>query len=238
MGYWQDVLAENPGILKPTLNNTGPFRRFLHDAFLDNTAVDRFATELIRMEGSALGGGPAGFGIASQNDAPMAAKAHVLAKAFLAAEMKCARCHDAPFHPYDQADLFGLAGAARGQAAGDPGDQHRPAARPAAGSRRSRSRSRRGRRSSPPGTSPRSPRPSCPTGSLPAEASPRERLAALITSPTNRRFAPVVVNRLWQRYLGSGLVEPVDDWDDSPSTPPPRAARRPGPRAGRRTTTT
>ena len=30
MGYWQDVLAENPGILKPTLNNTGPFRRFLH----------------------------------------------------------------------------------------------------------------------------------------------------------------------------------------------------------------
>jgi hypothetical protein len=24
MGYWQDVLAENPNILNPTLNNTGP----------------------------------------------------------------------------------------------------------------------------------------------------------------------------------------------------------------------
>ena len=26
VSYWQDVLAENPGILKPKLNNTGPFR--------------------------------------------------------------------------------------------------------------------------------------------------------------------------------------------------------------------
>ena len=121
MGYWQDVLAENPGILKPTLNNTGPFRRYLHDAFADNMPIDRFATELVRMEGSPLGGGPAGFGMASQNDAPMAAKAQVLAKAFLAAEMKCARCHDAPFHPYDQADLFGLAGMLAGKPHGDPG---------------------------------------------------------------------------------------------------------------------
>jgi hypothetical protein len=51
---------------------------------------------------------------------------------------------------------------------------------------------------------------------LSEKASPRERLAALITSPTNQRFAPVVVNRLWHRYLGFGLVEPVDDWDGSP----------------------
>ena len=109
MGYWQDVLAENPGLLKPTLNNTGPFRRFLHQALSDNLPIDRLATELIRMEGSPLGGGPAGFGMATQNDAPMAAKAHVLAKAFLAADMKCARCHDAPFHPFLQEDLFGLA---------------------------------------------------------------------------------------------------------------------------------
>src|SRR5262249_12151643 len=47
---------------------------------------------------------------------------------------------------------------------------------------------------------------------------PRERLAALITSPKNQRFAPVIVNRLWTRHLGTGLVEPVDDWDNSPST--------------------
>ncbi len=53
---------------------------------------------------------PAGFGIATENDAPRAAKAHVLAKAFLAVDMKCAHCHDAPFHPFFQEDLFGVAG--------------------------------------------------------------------------------------------------------------------------------
>ncbi|MGH7201200.1 MAG: DUF1553 domain-containing protein, partial [Planctomycetaceae bacterium] len=49
---------------------------------------------------------------------------------------------------------------------------------------------------------------------------PRERFAAILTSPANERFAQVIVNRLWQRYLGRGLVEPVDNWFDAePSHP-------------------
>jgi hypothetical protein len=218
MGYWQDVLAENPGILKPTLNNTGPFRRHVHAAFRDNLPFDRFATELIRMEGSPLGGGPAGFGIASQNDAPMAAKAHVVAKAFLAADLKCARCHDAPFHPYDQADLFGLAGMLSGK----------PLAVPATSTVKQQEGGRtpavsitlKAGEAVPPhwnltGIGPET----LPAGlDLPAGIGPRERLAALITAATNRRFAPVIVNRLWKRYMGAGLIEPVDDWDNSPST--------------------
>src|SRR5262249_44453076 len=36
---------------------------------------------------------------------------------------------------------------------------------------------------------------------------PREELALRITSPQNPRFAKVMVNRLWQRYFGRGLVE-------------------------------
>ena len=34
--YWQDVLAENPSMLKGTLNNTGPFRAWLYEALRDN----------------------------------------------------------------------------------------------------------------------------------------------------------------------------------------------------------
>jgi len=217
MGYWQDVLAENPGILKPTLNNTGPFRKYLYTAFLDNTPADRFATELIRMEGSALGGAPAGFGVASQNDAPMAAKAQILAKAFLAVELKCARCHDAPFHPYDQSDLFGLAGLLAGKALAVPAT--------------STVRSQEGGR--PPAvsvtlTAGETVEPhwnlteiraaALPEALLPPDPTTRDRLALLITSPTNARFARVLANRLWARYLGAGLVEPVDDWDAGPTT--------------------
>ena len=34
VGYWQDVLAENPNIVNPTLNNTGPFRWWIYEALL------------------------------------------------------------------------------------------------------------------------------------------------------------------------------------------------------------
>jgi Protein of unknown function (DUF1553)/Protein of unknown function (DUF1549) len=217
--YWQDVLAENPGILKPTLNNTGPFRWWLHQAFSDNYPLDRFATELVVMEGSALGGAPAGFGMATQNDVPMAAKAHILARAFLGVELGCARCHDAPNHPYKQQDLFSLAALLR------RGPQPIP-------STSSVRLDRAGRRprvevTLKPGTRVK---PAWPFRDLaPAEPRPdvlrnsgdtRERLAAILTSPHNERFAQVAVNRLWKRYLGWGLVELVDDWNKAePSHP-------------------
>ena len=48
----------------------------------------------------------------------------------------------------------------------------------------------------------------------------RERLAALITGPQNTRFAEVLVNRVWRRFLGAGFVEPVADWEGrTPSHP-------------------
>jgi hypothetical protein len=215
MGYWQDVLAENPGLLKPTLNNTGPFRRFLHDALSDNMAIDRFVTTLVRMEGSTLGGGPAGFGMATQNDAPMAAKANVLAKAFLAAEMKCARCHDAPFQPYEQKDLFGLAALLAGRPQAIPATSTVP--RQPGGRVPAVSISLEAGEAVEPAWSLTDIAPEeLPEGLIPEKAPPRERLAALITSPTNRRFASVIVNRLWHRYLGYGFIEPVDNWDGTP----------------------
>jgi hypothetical protein len=47
------------------------------------------------------------------------------------------------------------------------------------------------------------------------------RAAQLLTDPTNPRFARAIVNRLWKRYLGLGLFEPVDDFrlDRPPSHP-------------------
>src|SRR6185369_6785567 len=48
----------------------------------------------------------------------------------------------------------------------------------------------------------------------------REELALRITLPQNPRFAKVMVNRIWQRYFGRGIVEPVDNWESAqPSHP-------------------
>jgi hypothetical protein len=216
MPYWQDVLAENPAILKATLNNTGPFRFFLRDTLRDNWAMDRFVTSLVLMEGSSRNGGAAGFAIASQNDLPMANKAQILSSAFLAMEMKCARCHDAPNHPFNQEDLFALSAMLQRAPVKVPGssltqglstnshvvvslktgqkiDAHWPFEKLKS-----------------------DPLP----GVLRVPDDSREQLAAILTDPRNERFPQVVANRLWKRLLGFGIVDPVDDWEDArPSHP-------------------
>jgi len=219
-GYWQDVLAENPNLVNPTLNNSGPFRFFIHEAFLDRMPIDRFVTELVMMRGSRLYGGPAGFELATENDVPMAAKAHVLGRAFLGIEMNCARCHDAPNHPYLQQDLFSIAAMlARGPqkvpaSSSIPGGPERLAGLAVAVTLA-------------PGTEVA---PAWPFADLvppaavpdlgPAGDDPRATLAALLTSPRNERFPQVIANRLWQRYFGRGLVADPDDWEAAPASHP------------------
>ena len=82
MSFWLDLLAENPTLLNQSMGSTGPFRWFLHDSLRDNKPLDRMVTELILMRGGAAEGGSAGFAMASENDAPMAAKGHIIASAF------------------------------------------------------------------------------------------------------------------------------------------------------------
>jgi hypothetical protein len=45
-------------------------------------------------------------------------------------------------------------------------------------------------------------------------------IAALVTHPGNQRFARVIANRLWQRNLGRGLIEPVEDWNEADCSHP------------------
>ncbi|MDX1946847.1 MAG: DUF1553 domain-containing protein [Pirellulaceae bacterium] len=215
VGYWQDVLAENPNIVNPTLNNTGPFRWWIYESLLDNKPLDRFATELILMEGSPRYGGSAGFEIASENDAPLAAKAQNISLAFLAFDMRCARCHDAPHHRFSQEDLFNLAAMLH------RGEQTLPKTSTIPGDDKTHA-SLLVQVTLKPGQkiAPRWPFAAEFAGQLPKQflldpADEREELALWITSPQNPRFAPVLVNRLWQRYLGRGLVEPVDDWEEA-----------------------
>ena len=45
-------------------------------------------------------------------------------------------------------------------------------------------------------------------------------LAAMITAPQNERFAQVIANRVWARFMGRGIVEPVEDWEKGKPTHP------------------
>jgi hypothetical protein len=225
MSYWQDVLAENPTLLNPSLNTTGPFRWFLHDALRDDKPLDRLVTELILLRGSPHEGGSAGFGIAADNDAPLAAKGQIVAGAFLGVELQCARCHDSPYHSTKQRDLYALAAMFERKPATVPKTSRVPDA----------FFEKKGRESLIKVTlKPGEPVPpawpfAAVTGTPDDPAidplmqdprDPRERLAALVTAPRNRRFAQVLVNRVWRRLLGAGFVEPAHDWEGhAPSHP-------------------
>ncbi len=226
MSFWLDLLAENPSLLNASLNSTGPFRWFLYDSMRDNMPLDRMVTDLIMLRGGAAEGGSAGFGLAGENDAPFAAKGHILASAFLGIELQCARCHDSPYHSTTQEDLYSLAAMMNRSAVTVPSTSRVPDAF---------FENQTVRESLIQVTlKPEQPvQPQWPFASVTGvEDGPeidrlmqspkdsRERLAALITSPQNQRFSRVVANRVWKELIGAGFVEPVDDWEgNAPSHP-------------------
>lgn len=225
VGYWQDVLAENPNMLKPSLNNSGPFRWFLYESFHDNKPFDRLVTELILMRGSEREGGSAGFGLAADNDAPYAAKGNIIATAFLGIELQCARCHDSPFHSTTQKDLYSLAALLERKTVTVPATSTVPAAFFEKKARESLIKVTLQPKEAIPPQWPFAETTGCADNAdlAPLMQSPtdsRERLAALVTAPQNSRFAQVVVNRVWRRLIGAGFVEPAHDWEGhAPSHP-------------------
>ena len=218
MSYWLDLLAENPTLLNASLNSTGPFRWFLYDSLRDNKALDRMVTELILMRGSRHEGGSAGFAMAAENDAPFAAKGHIVASAFLGIELQCARCHDSPYHSTTQRDLFSLAAMFERKSVTVPGTSRVPDAFFDQQQRDSLIQV-----SLKPGEPVVAAWPFAEVTGIEDDPAvdrfvhnpkdSRERLAALITAPQNKRFPRVVVNRIWKRLAGAGFVEPVHDWE-------------------------
>jgi hypothetical protein len=218
MSMWLDLLAENPTLLNQSLNSTGPFRWFLHDAFRDGKALDRMVTELLMMRGDAAYGGSAGFAQAGENDAPFAAKGHIAASAFLAIELQCARCHDSPYHSTTQRDLYSLSAMLSRKTVTVPETSRVPL-----GFFEKKKRESLIQVTLKPDEPVTAEWPFSSTTGVadgpnidrlvedPGDT--RERFAALVTSPENRRFSRVIVNRIWKQLMGAGFVEPAHDWE-------------------------
>ena len=222
IAYWQDVLAENPGLTKPMLNNTGPFRWYLQEAFADNRPIDRIVSELILMEGSPYHGGTAGFGIASENDVPMAAKAHILGTAFLGVDMKCARCHDSPYHETLQKDLFEVAAMLGRKPQKVPMTSSIPGTPEQLAAMAVQVTLKPGESIDPrwPFASLLDPENGTVQQMVRDRNNTRESLACIVTHHENERFAQVIANRVWRKLIGRGIVEPAEDWETGePSHP-------------------
>jgi hypothetical protein len=54
-------------------------------------------------------------------------------------------------------------------------------------------------------------------GEIPTKSknsTPREQFAAWLTNADNPQFSKTIANRMWRRFMGVGLVEPIDDFRD------------------------
>lgn len=225
MSDWLDLFAENPTLINPSLNSTGPFRWFFYDAMRDGKAIDRTITELIMMRGDEAHGGSAGFAMAAENDSPFAAKGHIVASALMGIELQCARCHDSPYHSTTQRDLFSLAAMLSRKTVTVPKTSRVPAGFFEEKGRESLIQVTLKPDEPVAAEWPFAARTGVADGPnidalVENPKDTRERFAALVTSPENRLFSQVIVNRLWVRLMGAGLVEPVHDWEGRDASHP------------------
>ncbi len=193
---WSDILRVDKD--KVTPEGAVAMTRWLRRQFAENRPYDQIVRELLTVRGPVMAEGPAPF-YKVLNTPEIVARS--VSQVFLGVRIECAQCHHHPAERWGQEDYFAFAGFFSGLAI-----KPTPA----------RSETLVWKL----GADLKHPRtgeavPTRGLGAEPLEFSPatdrRPSLAAWLTAPDNRYFAPTMANRLWAHYLGRGLVEPIDD---------------------------
>ncbi|MEO6739990.1 MAG: DUF1549 domain-containing protein [Chthoniobacteraceae bacterium] len=167
---------------------------WLHTALRENKPYDRFVAELVN-PGYASEGFTSGIlwrGNVNASMKPPMQAAMSVSQVFLGVNLKCASCHDSFINDWALADCYGLAAVYS--------DEEMELVR----CDKPQGKQAKVRFIYP------------EIGSIAAgldRPARTQRLAELMLSPKNGRLARTVVNRLWARLLGRGLVEPLDDMD-------------------------
>ena len=201
--YWTLQLAKLLRIRPQGDDRQGAlvYHRWLANQIRDDVSYEQLARTLIMATGDSHENGPANF---YRTVAGPREQAEFMSELFMGSRLRCANCHNHPLDRWTQDDYHGLAAIFAKIEPGriiseKPGGQTiHPRTREAAIQR------------------------------IPGEqfladdaTDGRKQLADWLTDPSNPYFAKAIVNRLWKRMMGRGLVEPVDDFrDTNPATHP------------------
>ncbi|HMN97490.1 MAG TPA: DUF1553 domain-containing protein [Phycisphaerales bacterium] len=210
--FWEDALASSPVSVNGGMATSGNWQRWVNDAVRDALPYDIFAASIIDPgmprakppeRGDANGLEVIAHFIRSANETETLQSAAAVAQVFMGTAMKCGSCHNHfENEEWPQRRVVAFAGlfAERDQEI-------------------VRCERRTGRII--PAAFPFDPGEEA-AATAPEGAAARRALAARqLVDPRNPRFAPAIVNRLWKRFLGLGLVEPADDFrDDRPASDP------------------
>ncbi len=161
-----------------------------------NLPYDQFVSRLVNPvpETEGFTKGIVWRGVVNSSQTPEMQAAQNIAQVFMGVNLKCASCHDSLINDWRLADAYGLA-SIYSEGPLEMFQCDKPTGRTAA---------------------PAFIYPELgaidPQADKPARLA---RLAELITGPKDGRLPRTVVNRLWARFFGRGLVDPVDDMEQS-----------------------
>ncbi len=192
--FWNDLLRNDYKGTGYIDGGRKPITTWLYTALARNLPYDRFVAELINpgTEAEGFANGITWRGTVNASMVPPMQAAQSVAQVFLGVNLKCASCHDSFINEYTLKDSYGLASiyadgpleiAECDKPTGHVGQVKFLYAE---------------------------------LGVIDAKAdSPtrKRQLAEVITGRKNGRLPRSIVNRLWQRFMGYGLVEPVDEMD-------------------------
>ena len=196
--FWNDLLRNDYTGTGFITGGRKQITKWLYDALVTNKPYDQFARELIApptQDSVGFGEGIRWRGEVSAGQTVEIQFAQSVGQSFLGINLKCASCHDSFIDRWTLDESYGLAAVFSQR----PLEIHR-CDKPV------------GRQAQAAWLFPE-------LGQIDAKAPQPERLkqlADLMTHPENGRFPRTIVNRLWHRLMGRGLVHPTDAMQTEP----------------------
>ena len=238
--WWADLLRLKDKVAGVPATSTRAYANWLRTALAENRPYDQMVRELITAQGYAGNNGAVGF-YQRDRGMPLDQLANT-AQTFLGTRLGCAQCHDHPFEDWTQMQFFQLAAfSSPVEVLSLPTSlseqipaihEHMTRRERTIGAQSFAAITRPFRNAIVAETSrplklphdyqyddakPKDiVKPAVPFGpkiSSNGNPSPAKSYATWMTDPANPRFAKVMVNRLWKRIMGVGILEPVDDLD-------------------------
>ena len=192
--FWNDLLRNDYRGTGYIDGGRKQISAWLYAALANNLPYDRFVASLVDPTPATEGftRGIVWRGVVNASQTPEMQAAQNISQVFMGVNLKCASCHDSFINDWQLADAYGLASVyAEGPL--EMVECDRPTGKTAAVKFLYPD-----------------------LGAIDAAAPRAERvrqLAGLLTSTENGRLPRTIVNRLWARMMGRGLVEPVDDME-------------------------
>ena len=194
LSFWNDLLRNDYRGTGYIDGGRKSITDWLYRALYSNLPYDQFVGQLInpRPESEGFTKGIIWRGVVNASQSPPLQAAQNISQVFMGVNLKCASCHDSFINDWRLSDAYNMAciyssGPLELFQCDKPTDKLAQARfiYPELGE-----------------IDPRAQRPER-----------LERLAELITGPKDGRLSRTMVNRLWARFFGRGLVEPVDDME-------------------------